>query len=109
MVLTKEDGTQGTINAEYHNRGANRDAYVLDERRIMKTAPITDAEDHNQKETELHNRIVPLTDVKCLPDVLGSVRTRVMGHEFSWLILERATWTMSDMMLHPKVIANPIH
>ncbi len=108
VVLTQENGIQEAVIAEYRNRGANRDAYVLDEKRIMKLAPITHHEDQNDREVVLHKRIALLSDTKVLPDVLGIGRTSVAGHTFSWLILERASWTMSDMMLHPEVCALPI-
>ena len=45
VVLTKQDDTQETVTAEYRNRGMNRDAYVLDDTRIMKMSPITKSKD----------------------------------------------------------------
>ena len=107
VVLTNEDGTMGTVTAEYRNRGAKRDAYVLDEKRIMKIAPIGAHGCHNELETENYRIIVLLGDTNALPKLLGSGRSIVSQYEYSWLILERATWTMSDVMLHLKGYASP--
>jgi hypothetical protein len=107
VVLTQENGHQEAVTAEYRNRGAHRDAYALDEKRIMKLSPITQDEGHNDREVALHDRIASVSDAKVLPDVLGKGRTNVAGYTFSWLILERASWTMSDMMLHPAGLRLP--
>ena len=107
VVLTLDNGHQEAVTAEYQNHGAHRDAYSLDSKRIMKLSPITQNEGDNDREVALHDRIASVNAAKVVPDVLGNGRTDVAGCTLSWLILERASWTMSDMMLHPAGLRLP--
>jgi hypothetical protein len=106
VELVNEDGSLEHTIAAYRNSGRYRDAYVLDEKRIMKMAPITANSDHNEQEADIHRRVGSVTDFKWAPDVFGCGRTRVCDMTFSWLIVERATWAVSDFMLHSKAFAN---
>ena len=100
VVLTKKNGAKEVLNAEFGNRGANRDAYVLDIPRIMEIDKTSDQESQNELEVRHHEEIIARTGAKVLPEILGSGRSSVVGGEFCWVILERAALTMSDMMLH---------
>ena len=100
VVLANENGRKEVLNAEFCTRGANRDAYFLDARRIMKMDKASDQESQNELEVRHYEEIVARTGAKVLPDILGSGRSSVAGGEYSWIILERAALTMSDMMLH---------
>ncbi len=68
----------------------------------MKIAPAGRDPDQNEAEATLQTTICQLTTVSLLPDIFGMGKTNVEGRDFTWLILERATCTMSDMMLHPR-------
>jgi hypothetical protein len=43
---------------------------------------------------------------ECVPSVFGVGRVCVEGHEYSWIIVERARWTLSDLMIHSEASAH---
>jgi hypothetical protein len=106
VKLVHGDGSVECMTATYRNSGQNRDAFVLDDVRILKLAPVKGVLDQNILEAGTHEEIRHAANFKCVPAVFGSGYVCVEGHKYSWIIVERALWTLSDFMLHWKAFAN---
>ena len=110
VKLVHADGSKECITAAYRSSGQHRDAYVLDDFRILKLAPVKAPDkgnpDHNFLEAENHATISRAANFKCLPALFGSGYVYVGEYAYSWIIVERALWTLSDFMLHSKAFAN---
>jgi hypothetical protein len=107
VKLVHKDGSEECTTAEYLNSGQQRDAYVLDDSRILKLSPgYRRHADQNKIEAATHAQIKAAVTFECVPNVFGVGIVRVRGYEYSWIIVERARWTLSDLMIHSKASAH---
>ena len=107
VKLVYKDGYEECRTAEFLNSGHQRDAFVLDDCRILKLSPgCRKRADQNKVEADTHAQMRAATSFQCVPDVFGYGRVRVDGYEYSWIIVERARWTLSDLMVHSKASAH---
>ena len=93
-------GTQIYV-AEHRCSGAHRDAFVLGDNDVLKLALIKPGKvDHNATEGQLYPSLARRMGSKFLPCVHGYGRTAIEDRSCSWLVMNRAKYTVYDVMLH---------
>ena len=105
--LEYSDGKVECVTATYMSSGMQRDAFVLDDCRVLKLSPnYKKFGDQNKKESDTHAHMNAVAGKTCVPAVFGVGLVRVGGYEYSWIIVERARGTLSDLMIHSEAFAH---